>query len=144
MASSDKDKLKKIDMGSKIKFKTFKELNTNEISHPSYSKFSGNEAKVRIKFNDGYVVFLKNYSGEFWISENFILETSKSIKRCDEKESEPKQKNMTLEKKLEVCSIETIGEMIETLGIRDSIKELKDLGFNKDELIILGFDEEDI
>ena len=51
---------------------------------------------------------------------------------------------MSLEEKLELCSIETIGEMIETLGIKDSIKELKDLGFTKDDLIELGFEEGDL
>ena len=144
MTSNDKKKLDKIDAGSKIKFKTFKELDIEENKYPSYAKFSGNEAKVRIKSNNGYVIFLKNYPGEVWISENFILETSKSIKQNVEKESKSKQKVMSLEEKLELCSIETIGEMIETLGIKDSIKELKDLGFTKDDLIELGFEEGDL
>lgn len=74
--------MKDLKEGSLIKFKTLDELNLDlkDKRNLNYVKFSGNEGKIRIEPNNGYVISLKNYPKELWVSKNFILKNAKKIK----------------------------------------------------------------
>ena len=76
-----KEKLNDLKEGSTIKFKTLDELNLDIKDKGSfnYVKFSGSIGKIRTKSNEGYIISLKNYPKELWVSKNFILQNAKRI-----------------------------------------------------------------